>query len=220
MNNTSSPVSACSEPTDFNAHSNEVRRAYFDDMYADSDPYATRHRWYEKRKRQILMSSLPRFRFDRVFEPACGTGELTRDLAARSSHVLASDFCEKAVAQARARLQMFDNVTLENHHIPASWPAGSEMFDLIVVSEVCSFLQLSEIETVVQRCRETMTRDGVLVVCDWRWPFDARVTRAEDAHCVFNASSLYPLLQHAEEDFLLSIWSSDDRSVAQREFSF
>jgi len=192
-------------------------RAYFDGLYATRDPYGTAHRWYEQRKRNILLSSLPHPTYDRVFEPACGTGELTRELAARSSRVLASDFCEDAVAQARLRLQAFDNVTFGNHRIPAQWPASGQSFDLIVVSEVCSFLDLTEIQDVAQRCAASMAPDGVLVVCDWRWPFDARVTNAEEAHKVFGALALHPLVDHAEEDFLLSVWSNDPRSAARRE---
>ncbi|MBB1600791.1 methyltransferase [Variovorax sp. UMC13] len=192
-------------------------RAYFDGLYATRDPYGTAHRWYEQRKRNILLSSLPHPTYEQVFEPACGTGELTRELAARSSHVLASDFCEHAVAQARGRLQMFDNVSFGNHRIPAQWPASDPSFDLIVVSEVCSFLHPTEIQDVAQRCAESMAPDGVLVICDWRWPFDARVTDADEAHKMFDDLPLHPLVQHAEEDFLLSVWSNDPRSVARRE---
>ena len=192
-------------------------RAYFDGLYATRDPYGTGHRWYEQRKRNLLLSSLPHATYDRVFEPACGTGELTRELAARSSQVLASDFCEDALAQARERLQMCDNVTFESHRIPAQWPASDQSFGLIVVSEVCSFLHVPEIKEVAQRCAASMAPDGVLVVCDWRWPFDARVTDADEAHQMFATSALHPLVQHAEEDFLLSVWSTDPRSVARRE---
>ena len=192
-------------------------RAYFDGLYATRDPYGTAHRWYEQRKRNILLSALPHRTYERVFEPACGTGALTRELAARSSHVLASDFCEDAVAQARGRLQMFANVTFGNHRIPAQWPASDLSFDLIVVSEVCSFLQFAEIQDVARRCAASMAPDGVLVVCDWRWPFDARVTDADEAHRMFGDLALHPLVQHAEEDFLLSLWSNDPRSVARRE---
>jgi SAM-dependent methyltransferase len=199
------------------AMTDESRRAYFQAMYAADDPYGTRSCWYEQRKRQILLSSLPRPSFSHVFEPACGTGELTRELAARSSNVLASDFCEEAVVQARARLQPFDNVTFANHQIPAQWPVDDQPFDLIVVSEVCSFLTLADINAVAHRCAGSMASLGVLVVCDWRWPFDARVTYAEDAHRVFGALGFNPVVRHAEEDFVLSVWSSDHCSVAQRE---
>ena len=192
-------------------------RTYFDGLYATRDPYGTAHRWYEQRKRNILLSSLPHPTYNRVFEPACGTGELTRELAARSSHVLASDFCEAAVAQARERLQTLDNVSFGTHRIPVQWPASEQPFDLIVVSEVCSFLRPTEVQDVAQHCADSVPPDGVLVVCDWRWPFDARVTSAEEAHEVFGALALHPLVEHAEEDFLLSVWSNDPRSVARRE---
>ena len=194
-----------------------ARRAYFDGLYEEKDPYGTRNRWYEQRKRHILLSALPRASFESAFEPACGTGELTRELAGRCDHVLASDFCDAALAQARQRLHRCDNVSIDCHQIPLQWPEGEGPFDLIVVSEVCSFLDAEEIRAVALRCGTSLGDKGVLVVCDWRWPFDARVIRAEAAHEIFDRAGLHRLVRHEEDDFLLSLWSVSPDSVARRE---
>ena len=46
------------------------RRSYFDALYAGSeDPYVVRHRWYEIRKRAVLLAALPRARYRRTYEP-------------------------------------------------------------------------------------------------------------------------------------------------------
>ena len=75
------------------------KKGYFDAMYgASDDPYAVRTRWYEERKRAVLMASLPRRRYLNAFEPGCGAAELTLQLAERCDSLLASDFSEAAVA--------------------------------------------------------------------------------------------------------------------------
>jgi LmbE family N-acetylglucosaminyl deacetylase len=64
--------------------------ARFAELYADgADPWRAGS-WYERRKRAVVLASLPRERYRRAFEPGCGTGELTRELAARCDAVLAS----------------------------------------------------------------------------------------------------------------------------------
>jgi SAM-dependent methyltransferase len=186
-------------------------------LYSEQDPYGSRSRWYEKRKRSVLLSALPRPYFQSAFEPACGTGQLSQELSQRCAHLLASDFCKEALAQARANLRSFDNVTVESHELPAQWPGPGQLFDLIVVSEVCSFLRSDEVQAVARCCAGSLDADGVLVVCDWRWPFDARVGAAESAHALFDATGLHRLVRHEEEDFLLGVWSASALSVAQRD---
>jgi SAM-dependent methyltransferase len=193
------------------------RLKYFDELYKEPDPYGSGDRWYEKRKRSVLLSALPRQRFSKAFEPACGTGALTRDLSSRCAHVLASDFCEQALVQAREALGDLANVRLEKQALPAGWPGKEHVFDLVVVSEVCSFLALDEVQAVARLCAGSLSTDGVLAVCDWRWPFDARVCDADRAHELFDATGLHRLVRHEEADFLLGVWSVAPLSVAQHE---
>ena len=63
---------------------------YFEQRFrASDDPWSFRTRWYEKRKRELTLASLPRQRYQRVFEPACANGELSAQLAERSDALLA-----------------------------------------------------------------------------------------------------------------------------------
>lgn len=194
-----------------------ARHSYFDAIYSTTDPYGTGSRWYERRKRRLLLDALPRERFRRAFEPACGTGELTRELAARCDQVLASDFCAAAVHQARLRNCQAPHVTFAVHRMPMDWPAVQGPFDLIVVSELCSFLDAGEAMQLAKHCAASLSPDGVVVACDWRWPFDARVLDAGVAHRLLDGVGLHPLVSHQEEDFLLKVWSQDGASVATRE---
>lgn len=71
---------------------------YFAELYAThEDPWAFRTRWYERRKRELVMASLPRQCYQRVFEPACANGELSALLAERCAELLCQDLDPTAV---------------------------------------------------------------------------------------------------------------------------
>ncbi len=203
---------------DGRAFSTSDRLGYFDHLYDRSaDPYGLRTRWYEERKRAVLMASLPHPRYARAYEPACGAGELTIDLATRCDEVLASDFSDKALASARARAEGLANVRFERHVLPAEWPSGEPPFDLIVVSELGYFLDAKAMAALASCCERALAVDGVLVACDWRPYFAERALPTEAVHDAFAAIGLARSVRHDESDFLLELWSRDPRSVAQRE---
>jgi len=193
------------------------RLDYFDGLYGGSaDPYGLRTRWYEQRKRAALLAALPHARYGRVYEPGCGVGELTVDLAARSDHVLASDFSEKALAIARERTAGLPHVQLVRHALPDDWPANEAPFDLVVVSEIGYFLDASAMVRTATLAEASLSPDGVLVACDWRHDFDARALSTDAVHGAFASTGLSRLVLHIEADFLLEVWGRDPRSVGQR----
>ncbi len=192
-------------------------RAYFDGLYAEADdPYGTRGRWYEQRKRALLLASLPRPRFRSCYEPGCGSGELTAALAARCDSVLAADFSDHALRAARQRTVALPQVRLVRHRLPQDWPLG-DRFDLVVLSEVGYFLRAEEVQKVARACAASLDSDGVLVACDWRVPFAQRACATDTVHALLGATGLAPLVVHTEDDFCLRVWARDARSVAQRE---
>ncbi len=193
-------------------------RDYFEAMYgASDDPYALRTRWYEERKRAVLLAALPQRRFRRAFEPGCGVGELSLALAARCDELLASDLSPAAVRIARARCAAAPNVRVVQHTLPADWPRDSGRFDLIVLSELGYFLDAAAMGEVAQCCLHSLDEDGTLVACDWRPDFDERAISTEAVHAALAELGLARLLRHEEDDFLLQVWSRDGRSVAQRD---
>lgn len=190
---------------------------YFEDLYTRSpDPYGTHDRWYEQRKRDLVLASLPRARFAHCYEPGCGAGALTLRLAERCNAVLAADFCEQALQSARTRTQALPQVRLARHQLPQDWPVD-ERFDLIVLSELSYFLPLAAIEQVARDCMASLAPDGVVLACDWLPAFAERACPTEAAHAALSATGLPTLLTHAEADFRLQVWARDARSVAQRE---
>ncbi|NYE59978.1 SAM-dependent methyltransferase [Duganella sp. 1224] len=194
--------------------------AHFQQLYEkNDDPWQVRQRWYEQRKRALLLASLPAPHFRHAFEPACGNGELTTSLARRADTVTASDVSPAAVQLTRDRVAGLGpgRVHVSCQRVPQDWPVGAA-FDLIVISEMAYYLNADDLEQMRQRCIDTLALSGALVLCHWRRPFHDRMQSADTIHAAFTASpQLHHLSRHEEEDFLLDVWSRDPRSVAQRE---
>jgi LmbE family N-acetylglucosaminyl deacetylase len=139
----------------------------------DSDPWGAQSRWYERRKRALLLAALPRARFARALEVGCSTGVLTECLLDRSDTLVATDSSPTALALARKRLG--ERADLLLMAAPHEWPDGA--FDLVVVSEVGYFLSPAALDGLVDRIARSRSADGVVVLCHWRhpvrgWPLD------------------------------------------------
>ncbi len=156
------------------------------------DPWGVETRWYEQRKRELVLAMLPRPRFERVVELGCSTGALAHALASRSTHVLAVDSSPSAVSAARRRFRADDRVTVAELDLPTDWPAD-ETFDLVVVSEVGYFLSPPELEGLVGRVAGSLAAGGVVVLCHWRHPIDGRVLDGSDVHEGFRDPRLPPV---------------------------
>lgn len=203
----------------------DQRGAYFDQLYRhDADPWLVRQRWYEERKRALLLASLPQQRYRHAYEPGCGNGELTVELARRCERVLAADLSTQALQLAQRRLEdagHCGNVSFAHHRLPQDWPRilpGGDKFDLIVISEIAYYLSPEELARVVEHSIADLAPGGSIVACHWRAPFAQRIQSTVRVHAAFqDAPGLHRLLRHEETDFLLGVWSNDARSVAQRE---
>jgi len=180
---------------------------YFADLYAgNDDPWAFRTRWYERRKRDLVMASLPRQCYERIFEPACANGELSAQLAERCAALLCQDLDPNAVALARSRLAGFTNASVEQGHLPADWPGGN--FDLIVLSEVGYYLNPTEWLQVIEQSVASLTYDGGLLACHWRHPIAGCPQDGREVHDLLAKHlPLYSVFRHEEADFLLEYWS-------------
>jgi trans-aconitate methyltransferase len=128
-----------------------------------------------------MSASLPRERYGRAFEPGCGTGELTRDLAARCDVVVASDPVADAVRRAREHTSDLPGVRVEQAALPDAVPAG--MVDLAVFSQVLYYLDDDTVSAVLDRTVAPLPPGGDVVV-HWRYrppgaPRDAAATHGQ-----------------------------------------
>lgn len=186
---------------------------YFAALYADNDdPWAFRTRWYERRKRDLLLACLPRQCYARVFEPACGNGELSALLAERSASLVCQDIDPTAVGLARQRLAGLSHARVDQGHLPGDWPGGE--FDLIVLSEIGYYLDPTDWRQVVEQATASLTYDGGLLACHWRHPIAGCPQGGRQVHDLLARHvGLYPLLRHEEADFLLEYWSREPSVV-------
>lgn len=178
---------------------------YFDDLYAaHEDPWGFTDRWYEQRKRSLLLACLPRPRFARAFEPGCSIGVLTAELAQRCDALLSTDVAPRALEAAARRVAGLPGVVLEQRRVPAQWPDAT--FDLVVLSEVGYYCGAPDLDLLAVRAASSLTPDGVLVACHWRHPVADYPLSGDDVHAVLRAQpGLAVLAEHVEEDFRLDV---------------
>ncbi len=185
-----------------------LQPGYFDGVYADSDdPWGFADRWYEQRKRSLLLAALPRPRFRDAFEPGCSTGELTAALAPRCERLLATDVAERPLAAARARVAGQSHVSVQQLQVPQQWPP--RRFDLIVLSELGYYLDEADLDQLLSAAATTLAPDGVLVTCHWRHPAPEYPQTGDEVAAAVNGAARrhdwVSLVAHVEEDFLLDV---------------
>jgi len=173
-------------------------------LYADgNDPWHT-DSWYERRKRSVVLASLPRERYRTAFEPGCGAGELTVELARRCDRVLASDPVPTAAQRARVATRDAPGVQVVQAALPAAVPA--EPVDLALFSEVLYYLDDAAVAATLDRTLAVTRAGADVIVVHWRgWPAEAP-RDAEATHRLLRARlELELLVEHVDEDFLLHI---------------
>lgn len=188
---------------------------YFDAIYAQDDPFGYRERWYEARKRALLLASLPAQHFGRVWEIGCSNGELTADLAARCDSLIATDLSARAVALAAERTRQHAHVDVRQAQHPGTWPDG--LFDLIVFSEVGYYLDADTLLTMARKLKSSLRGDGVLVACHWLAPFAQAPQSGRDVHRLLRRElGMQRVFGYGDADVRLDGWALNTASVAQR----
>ena len=188
---------------------------YFDDFYArNDDPWGFDTRWYEERKRQLLLAALPRRRYARALELGCSTGALTAALADRCDAVLAVDFAATALDAARERLADRPTVELRKATLPRDWPEGD--FDLVVFSEVGYYWDAADLRTAIGAMAASLIPGGHLVACHWRHEVADYPRSGDDVHAALAESDAFVrLVRHVEDDVVLEVFGVPPvRSVA------
>ncbi|MGH3615274.1 MAG: PIG-L family deacetylase [Pseudonocardia sp.] len=176
----------------------------FVELYAGGgDPWRTTS-WYERRKRAVVLASLPREHYRSAFEPGCGTGELTVELSTRCEVVLASDPVADAVYRARAMSAGVAGARVERAGLPGAVPAGP--IDLAVFSEVLYYLDDDAVHETLRRTVAALEPGGDVLVVHWRgWPAEAPRDAAATHRMLRDRPELEPLVEHVDECFMLLV---------------
>lgn len=210
--------------------------AHFDALHRDSDdPWQVRSRWYERRKRALLLAMLPRERYGLVFEPGCSVGGNTVALAARCDRLVACDSSAAALARARAALEAAagggaatpsaaaPSAALEFHPwaLPHRWPDAPA--DLVVVAELAYYLPPEDYRDFLRQLPGRLAPDGQLAMCHWRGTVPDAAGGGGDAvhRLALDAcarAGMARMAHYADDDFRIDIWQrGGDPSVARRE---
>ncbi|MCI1003683.1 SAM-dependent methyltransferase [Herbaspirillum sp. C7C8] len=184
---------------------------HFDQLYAASDdPWKTRERWYEQRKRAIIEAILPRRQCNAIFEPGCGSGELTLQLATRCQWLMASDFCAEAVRIARQKTAHLPHVQVRRQSLPEQWPTAAQdmpPLGLIVFSELCYYFDAPNVAELAALAAASLAPQGHLLACHWKKDFDDRLLATQPMHQLIDT---HPRLKrqacYEDEDILIDLW--------------
>ena len=172
-----------------------------DDLHGEhDDPWGTTTRWYEHRKRGLVLAALPRRRYERGLDLGCSTGTLTVDLAGRCDTLVAVDSSPRALATAATRTQGLPQVELRRGDLSSELPEGH--FDLVVLSEAGYFLSPVALDRLIDRVARALTADGCLVLAHWRHPIAGWPLTGPDVHARFaGATGIPPVAtRHVERD--------------------
>lgn len=195
----------------------KVPADYFDRMYAEAqDPWELASRWYEQRKYAISMAMLPQVRYRHAFEPGCSIGTLTALLAQRCDQVSAVDVAAAALDTAAARLAG-QRVSFAQGALDEPWPDGP--FDLVVLSEVCYYLDAPLLTEVLRREVPRLPGGATVLAAHWRHPVDDYPINGDDVHEILTATpGLVRLGGYRDDDVAIDVFDTGDgRSVAARE---
>jgi SAM-dependent methyltransferase len=211
--------------------------AHFDALHRRSDdPWKVRSRWYERRKRDLLLAMLPRERYGLVFEPGCSVGGNTRALALRCDRLVACDSSTAALERARAALDEDASaadgpaaapprarIEFRNWALPRQWPDAP--IDLAVVAELAYYLPPADYRDFLAQLPAHLAPDGQLAMCHWRGTVpDAAGGGGDAVHALardaFGRAGLARVAQYRDEDFRIDLWQrGGESSVARREGS-
>ncbi|WP_016696994.1 bifunctional PIG-L family deacetylase/class I SAM-dependent methyltransferase [Actinoalloteichus spitiensis] len=161
--------------------------------------------WYERRRRAVLLSALPRERYGHAVEPACGPGHLTRALAERCDRVDAFDAVPAAVRTARRATSNLPGVRVRDGRLPAALPGGP--VDLVVLSEILYYLDDRDLTATLDRVVAALRPGGHLLAAHWL-PWAPEAPRdGRDVHRRLAARpELRCLVAHEDEEFVTHVW--------------
>lgn len=180
----------------------------FDRMYIEEgDPWKVGSSWYEQRKIAVALACLADPSYDRVLDPACGTGHLARAVAERSGVVVAKDASAPAVEIARRVCESVENVNIDVAALPYAFGETAGPFDLIVLSEFLYYLdndaRARSIDSVLERAAD---RAEVIAV-HWRDSPEDGTASGEDVHAelrnYFKARGFRHQVAHFDEEFVI-----------------
>ena len=185
---------------------------HFEQIYERGpDPWHFASSPYEAAKYAASLAALPRARYTKGFEVGCSIGVFTAMLADRCDDLLAVEPVEVALDAARLRNAAKPQVRFAGMLVPADWP--SEMFDLIVLSEVLDYLSGLDLGRLAARLAATLSPGGDVLLVHWLGKKGDRPPQATESSEVLideTRAFLRPILQERNKNYRLDCLSRVD----------
>jgi len=184
----------------------ETPADYFEDLWTSSaDPWDHAGRWYETRKYDLTVATLPAARYHHAVEAACGIGLLTTRLAARADRVTATDRFPRAATETAARCASLPHVTVEVADVRDGPPAAP--YDLAVLGEVLYYFDAGTTVDVMRRWHDGIRPGGHLVLVHHRPAVAEHVLDGDDVHAIASDLLGAPIVHVVDEQFRIDVFA-------------
>jgi trans-aconitate methyltransferase len=136
---------------------------------------------HERFRHQSMMGALSRRYYAHAFEPGCGAGELTAQLARSCDRVSAIDVLQSEVAHARVRCAPWGSADIRCADIRTYVPV--DPVDLIVFSEIGYYFSAPELVHIARNLAARMIAGGEFIAAHWLNPGMNHALHADAVHC-------------------------------------
>lgn len=134
-----------------------------------------------------------------IVEVGCGTGTNTVWLAEPAQRVIALDFSERMLDEARRRV-ILDRVRFLQQDISESWPVPDESADLVVASLVMEHIR--DLKPIFAETERVLKGGGALFVCELH-PFQQLAgVKAQFTDPATGMLAQVPAFRHDVSDFV------------------
>ena len=121
--------------------------------------------------------------------------------------MIAADFSEPALVEARRRTAALTNVTVSKRHLPEEIPDGP--FDLVVCSDILYYWSRELVLDALRRFESDLRPGGSLLVVDWRGDDPDAPLDGDAVHALLaGETTLAHAHSEAHEGYLIDRWDA------------
>ncbi|OAQ41765.1 methyltransferase [Pedobacter psychrophilus] len=187
---------------------------YFAKVYAaNDDPWNFETSVYEAEKYASTIASLPKENYGEILEIGCSIGVLTKLLAKKCNHLLATDVSEKALEIAKKRCNDLENIQFKNISFPDQLP--EEKYDLIVVSEVAYYLSSADWALAIDKMYNMLMEKGQIALIHWLPEVHDYPQTGDEVHYLFAdeiSEKMVNVFNSRAEKYRIDIWEKVNRN--------
>lgn len=181
---------------------------YFTQIYAvNDDPWNFESSPYEAQKYNATIDALCNNHYRKALEIGCSIGVLTKMLAKKCLHLLATDISEKALDFAKIRCSDLKNVTFKKLNFPQELP--DDRFDLILISEVAYYLSEEDWKFAIHQLCDMLPENGEIVLVHWLPKVPDYPQTGDEAHFSFKKemeSKMKNIFKTRTDKYRIDVW--------------